>query len=397
MKRVIMQIDVNNAFLSWTAVDMLNRGSDIDIRLIPSIIGGDEKTRSGIVLAKSNIAKEFGIQTAETIYSARTKCPQVRIYQSNRQTYIKYSNMLYNLLCEYSDKVERYSIDECFLDMTNCLMKRDILQIAEEISLRVKSEIGFTVNIGISECKVLAKMASDFEKPDKIHTLYVNEIEKKMWKLPVSELFMLGNKTVPKLKNMQINTIGELAKSDRMDIIRAFGKHGNLIWEFANGIDSSEVGKVEAINKSISKAETLSKDETKLENLEIELKRISEDVCFKLRKEEFLAGTVSVNLRTSEFKDWSHQVKLEYPNSSTKIITKKAIEVLKEMYKSGIKVRLIGMKLDNLVTKKEAEEQITFFVNKEKEKQEKLDLVIDNIKKKYGNSKIGWGKEKTDE
>ena len=392
MERIIMHIDVNNAFLSWTAVEMLKKGSPIDIRTIPSIIGGDERTRSGIVLAKSNLAKEFGIKTAETIYSARIKCPQVRTYLSNPKTYIKYSNLLYNLLCKYSDKVERYSIDECFLDMTQCLMKRNILEIAEEISKKVKDEFGFTVNIGIAESKVLAKMASDFEKPDKIHTLYNDEIETKMWNLPVSELFMLGKKTVPKLKNMQINTIGELAKSNREDIIRVFGKHGNLIWEYSNGIDRSKVGKVEAVNKSISKAETLPEDASNLEELEIEVKRMTEDICFKLRKDGFLTNTVSINLRTSDFIDFSHQEKLEYANSSTKLITKKAVQILNTMFKKSMKIRLVGIKLDDLVTKEEAEEQISLFVNKEKDKQEKLDSVIDNLKSKYGKSKIGWGK-----
>ena len=234
-------MDVNNAFLSWTAVEMLKKGSTIDIREIPSIIGGDESKRSGIVLAKSPKAKEFGIKTAETIYQARMKCPNIKIYQSDFRVYQKYSNMLYNLLLEYTDRIERFSIDECFLDMTNYLMKRSLMEVAQEIHVRVKNELGFTVNIGVANNKLLAKMASDFAKPDKIHTLYINEIKQKMWPLSVSELFMLGRRTVPKLQNMQIRTIGDLANTNKEVMVKKFGKHGLQMWEYANGIDESEV------------------------------------------------------------------------------------------------------------------------------------------------------------
>ena len=185
MEKQILHVDVNNAFLSWKAVEMLKNGSEIDIREIPAIIGGDETKRSGIVLAKSMKAKECGIKTADTIYQARMKCPNIKIYSSDFKVYKKYSNELYNLLLEYTDKIERFSIDECFLDMTEYLMKDTLLNKAKEISKRVKEELGFTVNVGVAHNKLLAKMASDFTKPDKIHTLFEEEIPKKMWPLPV--------------------------------------------------------------------------------------------------------------------------------------------------------------------------------------------------------------------
>ena len=241
MEKQILHIDVNNAFLSWTAVEMLKNGSEIDIRQIPAIIGGDETKRSGIVLAKSMKAKEFGIHTAETIYQAKIKCPNLKIYPSNYKIYKKYSNNLYQLLLQYTDKIERFSIDECFLDMTQYLMKDSLLNKAKEISKRIKEELGFTVNIGVAPNKLLAKMASDFTKPDKIHTLYKEEIPQKMWPLPISDLFMLGKKTVPQLYNMQIKTIGDLAKADKRILEKKFGKHGKMMWEYANGIDDSEV------------------------------------------------------------------------------------------------------------------------------------------------------------
>ena len=208
MERQILHIDVNNAFLSWTAVEMLKNGSELDIRTIPSIIGGDEARRSGIVLAKSMKAKECGVVTAETIYQAKKKCPNLQIYRGlEYKKYKEYSDKLYNLLLEYTDKIERYSIDECFLDMTEYLQKDTLINKAIQINKRVREELGFTVNIGVAHNKLLAKMASDFKKPDKIHTLYENEIETKIWNLPTSELFMLGKKTVPKLYNIDRKSV----------------------------------------------------------------------------------------------------------------------------------------------------------------------------------------------
>ena len=237
MERQILHVDVNNAFLSWTAVDMLNSGYPVDIRTIPSIIGGDEERRSGIVLAKSPIAKKFGIITGEPIYFARKKCNKLEVFNGNFEVFNKASNDLYKILLEYTDKIERFSIDECFLDMTSFLGNRKLIDVAYEINSRVEKELGFTVNVGVSSNKLLAKMASDFEKPNKVHTLYEYEIEDKMWSLPVSELFMIGKKTVPKLYNLRIRTIGDLAKTDKEFLIKRFGKFGLMMWNYANGID----------------------------------------------------------------------------------------------------------------------------------------------------------------
>ena len=386
MQRQILHVDVNNAFLSWTAVDMLKKGSKIDIREIPAIIGGDESKRSGIVLAKSMKAKECGIKTAETIYQAKIKCPGLKIFPSNYSMYKKYSNKLYELLLEYTDKIERFSIDECFLDMTNYLMKDTLLNKAKEISKRVKNELGFTVNIGVAHNKLLAKMASDFTKPDKIHTLFEEEIPQKMWTLPVSELFMLGRKTVPKLVNMQIKTIGDLAKADKKVLTKKFGKHGSLMWEYANGIDDSEVKYLPEKPKCIGNSVTLPQNISEIEKLEEIVLTISEQVAYRLRKEKLLAGTVNVCLRTKDFEDTSHQKKLPEVTNTTKEIYEKAKELLNEMYKKGTHIRLVGVRVDNLVEEKE--KQISLFSNKEIEKQEKLDKVLDELKNKYGYNSV---------
>ena len=384
MERKILHVDVNNAFLSWTAVNMLKNGSNIDIRTIPSIIGGDETKRSGVVLAKSPIAKKFGVVTGEPIYFARKKCNYLEVYPCDFQLFYEYSNKLYQLLQQYTDKIERFSIDECFLDMTNFLMGRTLEDIAFEINKRVEKELGFTVNIGISTNKLLAKMASDFEKPNKIHTLYEFEIEDKMWPLPVGELFMLGRKTVPKLYNLRIKTIGDLAKTDKNFLIKQFGKHGNLMWEYANGIDISEVVVQSENPKSIGNSVTLPVNFTNAEDILKVLIALSEQVTYRLREHNLLANTVRVQLRTKDFIDYSHQKKLSYATSSTKDVIEIAKQIVFSMYKNE-PIRLVGLSVDNLEEKEDL--QISFF-SKNNDKQEKIDNVLDSLKKKYGYESI---------
>ena len=380
MERQILHIDVNNAFLSWSAIERLKNGETLDIRTIPSAICGDENKRSGIILAKSSLAKSMGVVTGETVYQAIKKCPSLKLYSSDYKVYSKYSDSLYNLLLEYTDKIERFSVDECFLDMTDFLMGDTLLAKAHEISQRVKNELGFTVNVGVSNNKLLAKMASDFSKPDKIHTLYPNEIKSKIWPLDVSELFMIGKKTVPKLNNMGIYKIGDLACFDKNILIRRLGKFGKMAWEYANGIDESEVIYIHEKAKSIGNSVTLPVDVANYEKLESVLLALVEQVAYRLRKENMLAGTASVQLRTKDFKDFSHQAKLDFLTDSTSEIYAKAKAILKEMYIEGIAIRLIGFRVEKL---KESEDQISFFDTQKKEKN-KLDEALDNIKNKYG-------------
>lgn len=385
MEKQILHVDVNNAFLSWTAVEMLKKGERLDIRAIPAIIGGDEDNRHGIVLAKSNLAKKVGIQTGEPIYFARKKCPSLQIYKSDFSVYKKYSNNLYSLLLEYTEKIERFSIDECFMDMTGYLPKgKTLLQIAYEINKRVKEELGFTVNIGVAHNKLLAKMASDFQKPDKVHTLFEEEIETKMWNLPVSELFMVGKRSMPKLYKMGIKTIKDLAKKDESYIIKSFGKYGKVIWEYANGIDNSEVIYEEEKPKGIGNSITLPYDYSNIEKIEEVLVALVEQVTYRLRNYNMLAEVVNVQLKTNEFKVYSHQRKLTMPTDNTKIIIEEAKKLLYELYKKE-PIRLIGIRVDKLNNKEEI--QLSLFDNTCK-KQSKLDKVVDTLKEKYGYDKI---------
>ena len=386
MERQILHVDVNNAFLSWSALDMLKNGSSIDIREIPAVIGGDETKRSGIVLAKSMKAKECGVKTAETIYQAKQKCPGLKVFPSNFKVYREYSNKLYCLLREYTDKIERFSIDECFLDMSQYLMGDTLNNKANEINKKVKRELGFTVNVGVAHNKLLAKMASDFTKPDRVHTLFENEIPDKMWILPVSELFMLGKRTVPKLYNMQIKTIGDLAKTNKKILQDRFGKHGIMMWEYANGIDDSEVKYVKEKPKGVGNSITLPEDVTNIEKLEEIVLALTEQVTYRLRKEKLLAKVVNVQLRNKNFVDTSHQKKLTTATASTKEIFNVAKELLKQMYVKGTPIRLVGVRVDDLTDKEEI--QISLFHDCHNEKQEKLDKTIDQLKEKYGYNSI---------
>lgn len=385
MERCILHIDVNNAFLSWTAIEMLKNGGELDIRTIPAVIGGDESRRAGVVLAKSQKAKEFGIVTGEPLYQARKKCPGVQTFPSNYLVYKSYSNRLYQLFLEYTDKIERFSIDECFLDMTAHRMGRDIMEIAQEIRTRVKTELGFTVNIGIAPNKLLAKMASDFSKPDKIHTLYFEEIEKKMWPLPVKELFMLGRRTVPKLYNMKIQTIGDLAHTDEQLLIRKFGKFGKMLWEYANGIDDTEVNEKEEVPKGIGNSTTLPMDVADVDKLEEVILALTEQVTYRLRTYDMLATVVNVQLKTKDFVTYSHQKKLYQATSNTTEIYETAKELFLQMYHKE-PIRLVGVRVDGLVQKDEV--QLSFFSNPSSEKNEKIDRVVDDLKKKFGYRSI---------
>lgn len=385
MERQILHVDVNNAFLSWTAIERLKQGETLDIRTIPAIVGGDEEARKGVVLAKSMKAKEFGIVTGEPIYFARKKCPSVKIYSSDMKIYRYYSEQLYQLLLQYTEKIERFSIDECFLDMTEYLMGHTLLQRAYEINRRVKKELDFTVNIGVAHNKLLAKMASDFTKPDRVHTLFEKEISEKMWKLPVSELFMIGKKSVPKLKLLGIKTIGDLAKYNKKELEKQFGKAGTTMWEYANGIDNAKVCYEEEKPKGIGNSTTLPRDIYHIEELNKILLTLTEQVAYRLRQQGMLANVANVQLKNKDFKVMSHQRKINYPTNQTVEIYKQAKELLKELYR-GEGIRLVGVRVDGLTEGEE--EQLCLFQSQKNKKQEVLDRTLDVLRNKYGYEKI---------
>lgn len=385
MERIIMHIDVNNAFLSWTAIELLENGYHTDIREIEAIIGGDESRRAGIVLAKSMPAKKKGVVTAETIYSAKKKCPNLKMYPPNYKMYKQRSDSLFKLLSKYTPDIEVASIDECYIDYGKVKkMYGDELEFAKKIQEEINKELKFTVNIGIANNKLCAKMASDFSKPNKIHTLYDYEIKDKMFPLPIEDLFGVGKQTSKKLRELGINTIGDLATKDETSLKRIFKNQAKHLIQIANGIDNSIVDNSMWIPKGISHELTLEKDITSKQELYPKLNVLSEMVAKRIRKENKYAYVICVILKDNKFKRYSHQKKLKNPISSYQDIFKYSKEVLNEFYNNE-PVRLIGIRLDNL---KENKVYQTSLFEETNHKDEKLDQVIDSINNKYGKNVI---------
>ena len=309
MDSIIFHIDVNSAYLSWTSAQALRDGETIDYRQIPAIIGGDETKRRGVVLARSEIAKSMGVKTGEPIAFALTKCPDLVMLEPDYQLYIDSSDSMLQILREYTDLVERYSIDEAFCDMSE--YEDNYMEMASLISTRIKEELGFTVNIGIGENRLLAKMASDFEKPDKIHTLFKSEIEEKLWPLDVGELFMVGPKTKSRLNSRGIMTIGDLARTDKDYIYSWLKKHGRTIYNYAHGIGSNVVKSNRDEIKSIGNSTTTSVDiTTRKEALEF-IDRLSQVVAMRVKNHNVMAATVQIALKDNNFKTRSRQTGFE--------------------------------------------------------------------------------------
>ena len=266
---IIFHIDVNSAYLSWTAVEQLKNGAKVDIREIPAIIGGDQTSRHGVVLAKSTFAKKYGIRTGEPVANAFRKCPNLKSYPPDHQMYREYSRRLMDFLRTYTTHIEQVSVDECYMDFTEIADRfTSPVEGANEIKDEVYKRFGFTVNVGISSRKVLAKMASDFEKPNKVHTLFPEEVPVKMWPLPINELFMAGKSSVDTMKKLEINTIGDLAKADPALIELHLKSHGRMLWNFANGIDDSQVQSKPLEAKGIGNSTTLSEDAATYEEVQ---------------------------------------------------------------------------------------------------------------------------------
>jgi DNA polymerase-4 len=387
MERIIMHIDVNNAFLSWTAVDLLNKGSKYDIRNSYAVIGGDSEKRSGIVLAKSTPCKKLGIQTADTIYSAKQKCPALRVFPPNFEFYALMSRKLFQLLSHYTPDIEIASIDECYLDYGKVrTLYGDPLAFASMVQKQILDELGFTVNIGIANNKLCAKMASDFSKPYKIHTLYDYEVKEKMYPLKVGELFGIGKKTVPKLEKLGIFTIGDLANCDEAILRKTFKNMALSMIESARGINRDPVVSEASIPKGIGSEITLVRDVISLEDVSPTLLALAENVALRLRKQKKYAHTVVVTVKTANFKRRSHQKKLLNATDSTSEIYKEAKKIFLEMELEE-KIRLIGIRLDNLTDFKVYQGNL-FEEVKKVEEDTSLDDVVDSIKLKYGVKSI---------
>lgn len=382
---IIFHIDVNSAYLSWEAANRLQHGDTLDLRNVPSVVGGDESKRHGIVLAKSIPAKKSKIKTGESLFSARMKCPSLIIVPPDYNLYTRCSYALHKMLMEYSPYVQPFSIDEYFLDYTG--MEKHFgnpLVAAYTIKERIKKELGFTVNIGISTNKLLAKMASEFEKPDKVHTLFKHEIPQKMWPLPVEELFMVGNATVAKLHAKNIFTIGDLANTDPEFLKYWLKSQGILIWQYANGIDNSTVKNGIYDIKGIGNSTTTAFDVQDKKTAKMVLLSLCETTAMRLRNAKKCCSVICISLKDFKFNSFSHQKKLDLPTDCTNKIYKKTCELFDEVW-DGKPLRHIGVRLSELCGSEFY--QVSIF-ERDIQKYKALDKTIDEIRLKYGTRAV---------
>lgn len=392
MNRIIFHIDVNSAYLSWTSVENLRTGAGSDLRKIPAIIGGDESSRHGVVLAKSIPAKTFGIRTGEPVASARKKCPNLVMAPPDHEMYKKYSRRLMQFLHTLTPDLEQVSIDECYLDFTGIAHRYSSpTAAAAEFKDEIHKRFGFTVNVGISSNKLLAKMASDFQKPDRVHTLFPHEIQKKMWPLPVEELFMAGHSSVDTLHKLGIRTIGELANADVALLESHLKSHGQMLWKYANGLDDSPVNSAPSEAKGIGNSTTLSQDAITEKEACAVLLKLSESVSLRLQKAGVIAGNVCVEIKYSTFVKSSHQMPAEPPTNTCKDIYRIACSLFHTLW-NGTPIRLLGIRTSKLLPDDTPIQLSIFDLEKpESEKQKRLNAALDTIKQRYGKDAVVRG------
>lgn len=388
LDRIIFHVDVNSAFLSWEATYRLHHlGGQVDLRKQISAVGGDMAMRHGIILAKSIPAKKYHIKTGETIVEARQKCPNLILVPPNYNLYEQCSKAFMNILKEYSPCVEQYSIDEAFVDMTETKnLWGDPLTAATRLKNQIRDSLGFTVNIGISENKLLAKMASDFQKPDRIHSLWKKEIPNKMWPLPVSDLFFVGKATTKKLLDLGIRSIGDLAHSDPALLKAHLKKHGEVIWAFSNGLDVSVVQSKPPENKGYGNSCTIPFDVTDSSTAKLVLLALAETVGSRLRTAKVKAEVIAVGIKTYDLRYASHQMTLSSATNITSEIHHYACRLFDELW-DGTGIRHLGIHTSRIRDGFNMR-QLNMFETIDYEKLEKMDATVDRIRARYGIDSI---------
>ncbi len=385
---IIFHIDVNSAFLSWEATYRVTVLKEtLDLRDIPAAIGGDIEKRKGIILAKSIPAKQYNIQTGESVVSALSKCPHLTLAKPNHKLYVQYSKAFIEILKAYTPFVEQCSIDEAYMDMTGTEgLYGSPITIAHIIKDRIYNELGFTVNVGISSNKLLAKMAGDLKKPNLVHTLFPEEIEEKMWPLQVGELFFVGRATEKKLKMLGINTIGKLAKAD-INLLKAhLKKQGEIIYQYANGIDFMQVIHETVPHKGYGNSTTIPFDVSLASDAKLVLLSLCETLCTRLRADKVKASCISVTLVDTYFEHSSHQKTLTSATHVTNEIYEYACKVFDALWDQKTPIRQLGIHTTKLTDRNVY--QYNMFDMFKYDKYEKLDKAIDQIRNKYGEKSI---------
>lgn len=393
--RVIFHVDANSAFLSWSAAYRVKvLGEEQDLRDIPSVVAGDKESRHSIILAKSTPARKYGIKTGEPLFQALEKCPELAVVEPDYELYVGASRHFVEMLRQFSPVVEQYSIDEAWVDMTGTERLWGPPRLAaEQMRMRIYEELGFTVNVGISSNKLLAKMAGDFEKPNKVHTLFPEEVETKFWPLPVRDLFLVGAATERKLKFMGIYTIGDLARADVRILRKRLGKHGETIWHFANGRNADAVTPEPSENKGYGNATTTAHDVVTTEEAHQVILSLCETVAMRMRRDGKCGSCISIHLRTHEFKHFSHQLMLHGATNITGEIFDAACCIFDEAWDGITPLRQLGVQMTRLSN--EPYQQFDFFSGmsaQQFEKKLRLDETVDALRDKFGEDIVRRGK-----
>ncbi|MDO4392846.1 MAG: DNA polymerase IV [Bacillota bacterium] len=389
MDRVILHCDMNGFFASVELLDYP------ELKDVPMAVCGSSENRHGIILAKNEIAKKYGITTAETLWQARRKCPQLQIVPPHHEKYVHYSKLINKIYLEYTDMVEPFSVDESWLDVT---ASRRLFgtgpEIADKIRHRVKAELGLTLSAGVSYNKIFAKMGSDYKKPDATTVITQENYKSLLWPLDIGELFFVGKATSSKLHSTGIATIGDLALSDRDYIVRLLGKQGGLIHDYANGLDRTPVAKFgegESI-KSVGNGTTFRRDLTSEDDINAAVKGLSDTVATRLRKHHMKCFGVKVDIKDSSLKTISRQTRLDNPTNLSDTIASTAMDIIHKSWSKGKPIRLLTITAIDLCDENQAQ-QLSLFAseNISKEKSEKAERAMDCIRSRFGNDIINFG------
>ena len=381
MDRTILHSDIN---CCYAAIEHLYHP---ELAGKPLAVGGDPEARHGIVLTADYIAKKYGVKTGMALWEAKQCCPAINFVPPRMDLYLRFSRMAHEIYGEYTDLQEAFGIDESWLDVTESVtIKGDGYKIAQEISNRMKSELGITVSIGVSFNKIYAKLGSDYKKPDAITTMYREEFRQKAWPLPVSDLLCVGRKTAAKLYKLGIKTIGDLANTDEKILHSLLGKMGTILWAFANGYDDSPVKKenTHAPIKSIGNSVTTPRDLINNQDVKIVITILAESVAARLRENGFKCRVVEISFRDTDLFSCSRQRKLGNATNVTKEIAEEVFRLFLQHYDWKRPIRSIGVRGADLVNDNYWE-QIDLFSSVEyREKQMKMDIAVDDIRRRFG-------------
>ena len=392
MERIILHSDMNNFYASvvWLYHPEL-RGK-------PVAVAGDPEARHGIVLAKNYPAKACGVQTGDPLWMARQKCPDIVFTPPHYDRYMQFSTAAREIYSEYTDQVEPYGLDECWLDVTGSIaLFGDGRAIADELRRRIRQELGVTASVGVSYNKIFAKLGSDMKKPDATTVITSERFKEIVWPLPVSDLLYVGRATHAKLKRYCIKTIGDLAAADQRFLQRLLGQNGMMLWCFANGLDTSPVSNIGAksLIHSIGNSTTAPRDLVTDEDIKITLYVLCESVSARMREYDFVCDTVQLGVRDNELQSYERQGKLPYPNRTAKALFEKAFELYKRNHLSGKPVRSLSVRACRLSVREN--EQLSLMPDVAAiQKQEELESAVDALRNRFGHFSVQRGLLLTD-